>query len=55
MQCPQPLREFQVRLSLPSPLRTMCKIAHFARQMGGQNFHKFNAVHIWGLYLATME
>ena len=23
---------------------TMCKIAHFARQMGGQNFHKFNAV-----------
>ena len=23
---------------------TMCKIAHFARKMGGQNFHKFNAV-----------
>ena len=23
---------------------TMCKITHFARKMGGQNFHKFNAV-----------
>ena len=22
----------------------MCKTAHFARKMGGQNFHKFNAV-----------
>ena len=23
---------------------TVCKTAHFARKMGGQNFHKFNAV-----------
>ena len=23
---------------------TMCRIAHFARRMGGQNFQKFNAV-----------
>ena len=28
----------------------MCKIAHFARQMGGQKFHKFNAVLISGPY-----
>ena len=26
------------------PDYTMCKISHFARKMGGQNFHKFNAV-----------
>ena len=34
---------------------TMCKIAHFARKMGGQNFNKFNAVltsgdYIWPLW-----
>ena len=23
---------------------TMCKTTHFARKMGGQNFHEFNAV-----------
>ena len=27
-----------------SQLCTMCKIAHFARKMGGQNFHKLNAI-----------
>ena len=30
---------------------TMCKIAHFARKMGGQNFNKFNAVLTSGDYI----
>ena len=30
---------------------TMCKIAHFARKMGGQNFNRFNAVLTSGDYI----
>ena len=29
-------------LTFPTLYATMCKITHFVRKMGGQNFHKFN-------------